>query len=205
MPYSSLRPILSTSVEGIRRKKALLHITHHSLAEWRSTWQLLWNKKKVLFSYLSSSLLFPPRPCFYILYVSSESVRWFKIHAKESLCSKFSGGIDEILRPDRAEHSHSHSLLRLFAKCDNRDHTVQTAGSSSLLSSLIQCWILCPLSVCLMCACLLLSSCFSSTLWWKYSEAFWEIHFWFWLRMRCEAQFHLHVCALNMKLQPAVD
>lgn len=147
MPYSSLRPILSTSVEGIRRKKALLHITHHSLAEWRSTWQLLWNKKKVLFSYLSSSLLFPPRPCFYILYVSSESVRWFKIHAKESLCSKFSGGIDEILRPDRAEHSHSHSLLRLFAKCDNRDHTVQTAGSSSLLSSLIQCWILCPLCV----------------------------------------------------------
>lgn len=162
-------------------------------------------QKKVLFSYLSSSLLFPPRPCFYILYVSSESVRWFKIHAKESLCSKFSGGIDEILRPDRAEHSHSHSLLRLFAKCDNRDHTVQTAGSSSLLSSLIQCWILCPLSVCLMCACLLLSSCFSSTLWWKYSEAFWEIHFWFWFRMRCEAQFHLHVCALNMKLQPAVD
>lgn len=54
-------------------------------------------QKKVLFSYLSYSLLFPPRPCFYILYVSSESVRWFKIHAKESLCSKFSGGIDENL------------------------------------------------------------------------------------------------------------
>lgn len=162
-------------------------------------------QKKVLFSYLSSSLLFPPRPCFYILYVSSESVRWFKIHAKESLCSKFSGGIDENLEARSSWALPLPLTFEAVAKCDNRDHTVQTAGSSSLLSSLIQCWILCPLSVCLMCACLLLSSCFSSTLWWKYSEAFWEIHFWFWLRMRCEAQFHLHVCALNMKLQPAVD
>lgn len=147
MPYSSLRPILSTSVEGIRRKKALLHITHHSLAEWRSTWQLLWNKKKVLFSYLSSSLLFPPRPCFYILYVSSESVRWFKIHAKESLCSKFSGGIDENLEARSSWALPLPLTFEAVAKCDNRDHTVQTAGSSSLLSSLIQCWILCPLCV----------------------------------------------------------
>ena len=69
----------------------------------------------------------------------------------------------KILRPDLAEHSHSHShsLLRLFAKCDNRDHTVHTAGSFFpfvLLNTMLE-----PLSfVCLMCACLLLSSCFSS-------------------------------------------
>lgn len=204
MPYSSLRPILSTSVEGIRRKKALLHITHHSLAEWRSTWQLLWNKKKVLFSYLSSSLLFPPRPCFYILYVSSESVRWFKIHAKESLCSKFSGGIDENLE---ARSSWALPLPLTFeAVCKVWQQGSHCTNCWQFFPFVLLNTMLNTLSfVCLMCACLLLSSCFSSTLWWKYSEAFWEIHFWFWLRMRCEAQFHLHVCALNMKLQPAVD
>lgn len=204
MPYSSLRPILSTSVEGIRRKKALLHITHHSLAEWRSTWQLLWNKKKVLFSYLSSSLLFPPRPCFYILYVSSESVRWFKIHAKESLCSKFSGGIDENLE---ARSSWALPLPLTFeAVCKVWQQGSHCTNCWQFFPFVLLNTMLNTLSfVCLMCACLLLSSCFSSTLWWKYSEAFWEIHFWFWFRMRCEAQFHLHVCALNMKLQPAVD
>lgn len=204
MPYSSLRPILSTSVEGIRRKKALLHITHHSLAEWRSTWQLLWNKKKVLFSYLSSSLLFPPRPCFYILYVSSESVRWFKIHAKESLCSKFSGGIDENLE---ARSSWALPLPLTFeAVCKVWQQGSHCTNCWQFFPFVLLNTMLNTLSfVCLMCACLLLSSCFSSTLWWKYSEAFWEIHFWFWFRMRCEAQFHLHVCELNMKLQPAVD
>lgn len=204
MPYSSLRPILSTSVEGIRRKKALLHITHHSLAEWRSTWQLLWNKKKVLFSYLSSSLLFPPRPCFYILYVSSESVRWFKIHAKESLCSKFSGGIDENLE---ARSSWALPLPLTFeAVCKVWQQGSHCTNCWQFFPFVLLNTMLNTLSfVCLMCACLLLSSCFSSTLWWKYSEAFWEIHFWFWFRMRCEAQFHLHVCELNIKLQPAVD
>lgn len=161
-------------------------------------------QKKVLFSYLSYSLLFPPRPCFYILYVSSESVRWFKIHAKESLCSKFSGGIDENLE---ARSSWAFPLPLTFeAVCKVWQQGSHCTNCWKFFPFVLLNTMLNTLSfVCLMCACLLLSSCFSSTLWWKYSEAFWEIHFWFWFRMRCEAQFHLHVCELNMKLQPAVD